>query len=132
MRANCQCGQLAVRLPGPTPAVVACHCIDCQRRTGSPFGVMAYYPEDQLTITGHARRYARKAASGGIFETYFCPECGSTVYARAAKHPTLIGVAIGTIADPSFQAPARSVWEQSKHHWVQIPGDAEHFPQGRP
>lgn len=131
MKAECQCGQFAIELPGPTPAVVACHCIYCQRRSGSPFGVLAYYAEAVLTITGEAKRYERPTATGGVFETYFCPECGSTVYARAAKHPAMIGVAVGALGDPNFQAPVRSVWEESKHRWVSIPGDVEHFPQGR-
>lgn len=59
MKAECQCGQLTVELPGLTPAVIACHCIACQRRTGSPFGLMAYYPADRLTIDGDARSYER-------------------------------------------------------------------------
>jgi hypothetical protein len=71
MRAMCQCGGFVVELPGPTPAVVACHCIDCQRRTGSPFGVLAYYLADQVTITGASTRFERATASGGVFETYF-------------------------------------------------------------
>lgn len=54
MKAECQCGQLKVELPGPTSVVVPCHCIACQRRTGSPLGLMAYYPADQLTIVGDA------------------------------------------------------------------------------
>src|SRR5262245_7607374 len=131
MRAECQCGHLSIELPGLTPAVVACHCRDCQRRSGSPFGVLAYYPTDQITIVGEAKRFERPTAGGNVFETFFCPNCGSTVYARAGKHPTLIGVAVGAVADPSFQAPVRSVWEQSMHHWVTIPGEVQHFPRGR-
>jgi len=131
MKAECQCGGLTVELPGPTPAVVACHCTACQRRTGSPFGLMAYYPADQLTIGGEATRYDRPTDEGNTFETFFCPTCGSTVYARAGKHPTMIGVAIGTIADPDFQPPVRSVWEQTMHRWVTMPGDVQHFPKGR-
>jgi len=60
MRAQCQCGQLAVDLPGPTPAVVACYCQYCQRRTGSPFAALAYYPADNLTIRGEAKRFERR------------------------------------------------------------------------
>ncbi|HLG89052.1 MAG TPA: GFA family protein [Alphaproteobacteria bacterium] len=131
MKAECQCGQLSVELPQSAPIVVACHCIDCQRRTGSPFGVLAYYPADDLAVTGASKRFERSAASGGVFETFFCPACGSTVYAKSGKHPTMIGVAVGAIADPTFPAPARSVWERSMHHWVVISGDIQHFPQGR-
>lgn len=132
MRAQCQCGRLAVDLPGPTPAVVACHCRYCQRRSGSPFGVLAYYPADLLTIRGEGKRFERPTDSGGIFESFFCGHCGSTVYAKASKHPAMIGVAVGAIADPKFQPPVRSVWEASMHEWISIPGDVQHFPQGRP
>ena len=131
MDATCQCGQLSVSVPGPSPAVVACHCSYCQRRSGSPFGVLAYYPDDVLTITGEATRFERPTATGGSFETYFCPTCGSTVYARAGKHPSMLGIAVGAFADPTLPAPVRSVWEQGKYHWVTIPAPAEHFPQGR-
>lgn len=131
MRAQCQCGQLAVDVPGPTPAIVACHCRACQRRTGAPFGVLAYYPADLVALHGEARRFERPTDSGGTFETFFCPACGSTVYARASKHPTMLGVAVGGLADPAFPPPVRSVWEVSKHAWVTIPGAVEHFPQGR-
>jgi hypothetical protein len=131
MKAECQCGELTVELPGPAPAVVACHCIACQRRSGSPFGVLAYYLADQLAITGGATRFERRTDEGNLFETFFCQTCGSTVYARTSKHPTLIGVAVGAIADPDFPAPARSVWEQSMHKWVTMPSEVEHFSKGR-
>ncbi len=131
MIATCQCGQLKVRTPGPTQAVVACHCIDCQRRTGSPFGVAAYYPDNEVTVEGAAKRYVRKTALGGDFENFFCPECGSTVYFKGSKNAGVTGVAIGAIVDAHAMAPIRSVWEQSMHAWVSIPTAAQHFPQGR-
>jgi hypothetical protein len=131
MRAACQCGRLSAGLPDSAAAVVACHCIACQRRSGSPFGVLAYYPAEQVTIMGEAKRYARPTDAGHSFETFFCTECGSTVYARAATHPALIGIAVGAIADPDFQAPTRSVWEQSMHSWVSLPSGVGHFPKGR-
>jgi hypothetical protein len=57
--------------------------------------------------------------------------CLSTVYARAGKHPQIIGVAVGAIADPSFQPPVRSVWEESMHDWVTIAAALQHFPRRR-
>ncbi|WP_407658480.1 GFA family protein [Methylobacterium planeticum] len=131
MEARCQCGQLSVALPGPSASVVACHCGYCQRRSGSPFGVLAYYPDESVTITGEATRYARPTAAGGTFETFFCPTCGSTVYARAGKHPTKLGISVGAICDPGYPAPVRSAWEEGKHAWVVIPEPAEHYPRGR-
>ena len=132
VKAHCQCGQLSVDLPDFTPAVVACHCKYCQRRSGSPFGVLAYYPAELLKIEGGAVRFERRADSGGSLETFFCGVCGSTVYARASKHPAMLGIAVGAVADPDFQRPMRSVWETTMHAWVSIPGEVQHFPEGRP
>ena len=131
MKAQCQCGQLEIELPGPSDAIVACHCTACQRRTGAPFGVLAYYPSAQILIRGASTRFTRTADSGDPFDSFFCPACGSTLYARTAKHPDKTGVAIGAIADPDYPAPVRSVWEDMRHNWVMIPGNIPHFPKGR-
>ncbi|MDA9488107.1 GFA family protein [Bradyrhizobium sp. CCBAU 11361] len=127
--ARCHCGALALSLPGPSSLVAACHCIDCQRRTGAPFGVGAFYPAEAVTISGASKEYVRTAASGGKVRSHFCPDCGSTVYWKADNLPAMIGVAVGAIADPNFPAPVRSVFEQSKHVWVEIAGAAQHFQQ---
>lgn len=132
MEATCQCGQLKVRVPGPTPAVVACHCVACQRRTGSPFGVAAYYPNDQVSVEGEFKRYVRPTALGGEFELFFCPACGTNLYFRGTKNKGVTGVAIGCFIDAHTMAPIRSVWEESKHAWVEIACAADHYPQGRP
>jgi len=127
--ARCSCGALTLTLPGPSKLVAACHCLDCQRRTGAPFGVGAFYPADAVVISGTPKQYTRDAESGGKVHNFFCPNCGSTVYWRADNLPSLIGVAVGALADPNYPAPVRSVFEQSKHHWVQIDGAVEHFQQ---
>jgi hypothetical protein len=128
--ARCSCGALTLSLPEPSRLVVACHCLDCQRRSGAPFGVGAFYPAEIVIISGTAREFTRAAASGGKVHAYFCPTCGSTVYWKATNLPGLIGVAVGAMADPEYPAPVRSVFEQSKHAWVEIAGaGVEHFPQ---
>ena len=46
--AHCCCGSLraeATREPAP---VAACHCMECQRRSGSPLGVSTYFPKEQV------------------------------------------------------------------------------------
>ena len=132
MEAQCACGQLVVILPEDvTPAVVACHCTACQRRSGSPFGVGAYYPRALLSFSGDSRAWTRQADSGGAFTTHFCPVCGSNVYWTTEKHPHAVGIAVGAIADPHFPAPVRSVWEETRHGWVEITSATQHFPKGR-
>jgi hypothetical protein len=128
--AQCACGAVAVTVPGPSKLVVACHCIDCQRRTGAPFGVGAFYPTDVVAISGNPRQFIRTAASGGKVHCYFCPNCGSTVYWTADNLPGMIGVAVGALADSNYPPPVRSIFEQSKHTWIQLDSPSlEHFSQ---
>ncbi len=131
--ARCSCGALTLSVPaGPSRVVIACHCIDCQRRTGAPFGVGAYYPAELVGISGTAKEFTHVAASGGNIHNYFCPQCGSTVYWKLRNLPALIAVAVGAMADPNYPAPVLSVFEQSKHEWVRIYGAVEHFQQSIP
>jgi hypothetical protein len=127
--ARCSCGAVTLTLAGPPTLTVACHCLDCQLRTGAPFGVGAFYPVEAVAISGTPKEFTRGAASGGKVHTYFCPNCGSSVYWNADNLPSMIAVAVGALADPKFPAPVRSIFERSKHHWVQIGGPAERFPQ---
>ena len=129
--AGCSCGALTLRLRGEPASIVACHCIACQKRTGSVLGVGAYYPEDRVDVSGEAHTYARTSDAGFTFTSHFCPTCGTSLYWESGKNPGLIGVAVGALGDPRFPAPMRSVWEESKHDWVGVDQIAAHFPKGR-
>jgi hypothetical protein len=133
VEARCSCGAVKLSLPDqPSRIIVACHCIDCQRRTGAPFGVGAYYPAYVVSISGNSKEFTHAAASGGEIQNYFCPQCGSTVYWKVTNLPGMIGVAVGAMADPNYPAPVISVFEESKHDWVQIDGAVKHFWQSSP
>jgi hypothetical protein len=129
--AQCQCGALRIAVTGDEEAVVACSCSACQRRTGSVLGVGAYYARDQVAISGEAREYVRTADSGHAFHSFFCPTCGSSLYFYSARDPNRIGVAVGAFADPDFPAPARSVFDESKHKWIAFGADVPGFSRGR-
>lgn len=128
-KARCTCGAPTLALREPSELVVACHCLDCQRRAGAPFSVGAFYSIDAVDISGTAKEFTRDGASGGKVHMYFCPNCGSTVYWKPDILPSLIGVAVGALADPNYPAPVKSIFEQSKHSWVRIDASVEHFQQ---
>ena len=54
---SCHCGAVRFEAEADPGDVSLCHCADCQRRSGSPFGVLAYYPGDAVKITGGATCY---------------------------------------------------------------------------
>ena len=118
--AACSCGQLQVTVRGDPIRVAMCHCLECQRRTGSIFGVQAFYLREQVRLAkGIAKRYARRADSGRTVTFNFCPECGGTVFfGNPSNAPELIAVAVGMFADPDFEKPRHSVWEKRQHPWT--------------
>ena len=106
-----------------------CHCLACQRRTGSVFGVQARFRRDQVAIEGRGAEFTRTADSGNTVTFRFCPACGSTVYWSLSAFPDVLAVAVGAFADPTFPAPRHSVFEAGRHGWAQAPsGEAvEHL-----
>src|SRR6478609_9664758 len=108
---TCACGQLRVSCAGEPLAVAVCHCLECQRRTGSPYGVGAFFARGNVAASGTSRAFRRVADSGFAVVFHFCPDCGSTVYWEPERKPELTGVAVGAFADPAFPAPSQSVFD---------------------
>ena len=128
--AQCLCGALKLKSQEPSKLIVACHCFACQRRTGSLFSVGAFYAIDTVEISGAATEFVHVGDSGRRVRIYFCPTCGSTIYWKPDALPSMIGVAVGALAAPDFPAPVLSIFERSKHYWVQFDGEVEHFHEG--
>lgn len=132
MKASCQCGQLrAVIADGAKPFTVACHCVSCQKRSGSPFGMIAYYAPEEVRVEGEASEFTRPTDSGSTLTNGFCPQCGSTLYVKVARVPHIFGITVGAIADQAFGPPALSVYEVMHHDWITIPETVSRFARGR-
>ena len=121
--ASCSCGALRLACEGEPVRISICHCLECQRRTGSVFGTQARFPRDRVAIEGRATAFARVADSGKRVTSYFCPVCGSTVYWVLEAAPDLIAVAVGAFADPNFPEPKHYVYEGRRHGWAMAPRD---------
>lgn len=102
---------------------MACHCLECQRRTGSVLSVQAWFPLARVAAAGAERSWTRLTGAGRLIRYRFCPECGSTVLITHADLPDLVGIPVGAFADPNFPAPATSIWEQRRHRWAVVDGD---------
>ena len=132
-QAACSCGQLRVRLQGDPAIVSSCHCLACQRRTGALFGSTSFFGRDQVVaIDGEHRSWNRTADSGRVLTFHFCPTCGSTVFWEREGQPDQISVAVGAFADPTFPAPSRTVWAESKHEWLLFPESIPRHPKNPP
>lgn len=126
--ASCTCGQLTAHVDADPLRISICHCLACQRRSGSVFAAQARFPRAGVTLSGTSSTFVRTGDSGGRATFHFCPQCGDTVWYLPEALPEAVAIPIGAFADPSFPAPTVSVYEERKHAWVVPPADAEHYP----
>jgi hypothetical protein len=143
-KSTCNCGNVSVITKGEPLRVSVCHCIACQKRTGSAFGVQARFKADHIKISGETKSYQRIGASGGEIDFYFCPECGATAYFLAAANPELVAIPVGNFASLTFNIvpqlgsvgdhkslsqcfphPTVSVYQARALPWVNLTGIAE-------
>ena len=128
--ASCSCGQLRVQVEGE-PRVGVCHCLACQRRTGSAFAALARFPAP-FQVFGTATEYARVGDQGARFIFRFCPVCGTTVFHTEEGDEASVSVAVGAFADPAFPPPEVSVYDIRRHPWVQLPPGTVRFERDPP
>jgi hypothetical protein len=84
---HCSCGALRVEVSAEPDAVGACHCGECQRRTGSVFGVVALFKREHVRADGPSKIYVRDGQEGRKVKMHFCPTCGTTVFWEADMRP---------------------------------------------
>jgi len=121
--ASCSCGQLRLTCEGEPVRISICHCLECQKRTGSVFAVQARFPRERVTAEGRATEWSRTGDSGGTATFRFCPVCGATVYWEADGIPGFVTVAVGAFADPGFPPPHVEVYEGRQHPWTVAMGE---------
>ncbi|MEO1090031.1 MAG: GFA family protein [Pseudomonadota bacterium] len=130
--ATCRCGQLRAVCEGEPVRVSVCHCLACQKRSGSAFATQARWPDAQVTVSGDSAIWERVADSGHRATYRFCPICGSTIAYVIEGWPGVTAIPVGAFADPCFPEPRFSVYEHRKHSWIDILGDeVEHSSDPR-
>ncbi len=124
-RASCSCGQLTATTRGEPTRVSICHCLECQKRTGSVFSAQARFPADAVVVEGASTEYVRTGDEGTSARFHFCPECGCTVFYLPEAIPGFVSIPVGAFADPQFPPPQVSVYGDRKHSWVSLPAGIE-------
>jgi hypothetical protein len=119
--ASCTCGQLRIEVQGEPLGVGVCHCLACQRRTGSVFAALAAFAPP-YKVSGRATEYVRTGDAGAKFRFRFCPVCGTSVFhTEEGYEDRSVSVAVGAFADPGFPPPEDSVYDCRRHSWVRLP-----------
>jgi hypothetical protein len=116
--AKCACGALSAACEGEPARVSICHCLDCQRRSGSAFAYTATFAAEQVAPSGDFKSFTRTGDSGRWATFHFCPGCGTTVFYEIEVRPGMVSVPVGGFADSNFPEPKVSVYGERKHAWI--------------
>jgi len=123
--AGCACGQLKAAWPGEPQKVSLCYCGQCRKRTGSAFGMAAFLPIGEMTVSGEARTHTRLADNGFDVTFHFCPVCGTSLWWEPSRKPGMVGVAAGAIAGPLTPAPTQEAYVEGRPSWLRITLDPD-------
>lgn len=113
------CGKFRLVASGQPLRVGLCHCLDCRKHHGALFHASAIFPQDAVAIEGKAHDYAGR---------FFCPHCGSSVYARTGDE---IEVNLGSLDAPDQLTPTYELWTVRRESWLPPFGFAKHYQRDR-
>ena len=124
-RGRCACGKVGFTAALPSDKVVLCHCPQCKQRTGSAFGIMVYFPEENLQFSKEFLQiYDYLADSGNKMQSHFCQQCGTSLFLTGTINQGLVGVAGGCFDDVRFwYGIDREIFCRSKAPFVEVDAD---------
>ena len=123
---GCQCGEVRYEVVGTPRKLIVCHCTDCQRQSGSAFGMTLLVNEADFRLTqGEVKTFASTSAAGRAKLGAFCPQCGTRIYHKPEWRRGTVSVKPGTLDDTSELKPDMHIWTRSKQPWVTIPDRVE-------
>lgn len=110
--------------------VHCCHCLDCQRQTGSAFVLNALIETDRIgLLAGEPAPVAVPTDSGRPHRVFRCPSCQVALWSEYGGRSQMRFVRVGTLDTPSALAPDVHIYVRSKQPWVQLPADVPAFQE---
>lgn len=100
-----------------------CHCLNCQKLSGSVFSVNPIIPTTSFKVHGTPKIYVRKGDSGKNLTINFCDNCGHTIFVSAELYAGVAIVKAGTVDDANWlkaksRGPAREIYCKDKMEWL--------------
>jgi hypothetical protein len=122
---RCQCGKITYDISDKPLTIHACHCKECQKRSGSAFGISMPIAKDKIKIRGELNSFERVADSGFKLIQFFCSNCGNPIYSEVERRPNAIVLFPGTLDDTNWFRLERMIWTCSAQSWYEFPIDME-------
>jgi hypothetical protein len=124
---GCACGAVRYRLTSDPLFTNCCHCLNCQRQTGSAFVINLLIETDRVELLSGVPHPVDVPRDDGSTQVIFrCPTCQVAVFSQYT-HPGVRFVRAGTLDDPSGVTPDVHIFTRSKLGWVTLPDSVPAF-----
>jgi len=121
MTGGCSCGAVRYRLTSEPLFVHCCHCLNCQKQTGSAFVINLLIEADRVEVTaGEPQPIEVPRDDGSAQRVHRCPACQVAVFSEYGW-PELRFVRGGTLDEPSAITPDVHIFTKSKVPWLLLP-----------
>jgi len=124
---GCTCGEVRYRLATDPMFVHCCHCLNCQRQTGSAFVINLLIEADRVELlAGEPKPVDVPRDDGSPQRIFRCPTCQVAVFSEYGA-PQVLFVRAGTLDEPREITPDVHIFTKSKADWVSLPETAPAF-----
>ena len=103
---GCLCGRVRFVAQGAPSRVGLCHCLDCRKHHGAVFYAAAIFDNSAVQITGETKHYEGRR---------FCPNCGSSVFARSGDE---VELHLGAMDHADQFTPSYECWTIRRESWL--------------
>jgi hypothetical protein len=115
------------RLASDPLFVNCCHCLNCQRQTGSAFVINLLIEAERVELlAGTPRPVEVRSGDGSAQAIYRCPTCQVAVFSEYGR-PELRYVRAGTLDRTSEVTPDAHIFTRSKVGWIELPASTPAF-----
>jgi hypothetical protein len=124
---GCSCGAVRYRLTADPLITHCCHCLNCQRQTGSAFVINLLLEADRVEIlAGDLQPVDVPRDDGSTQRIYRCPTCQVAVFSEYGR-PQVRFLRSGTLDEPGGVEPDVHIYTRSKVRWVTLPDSVPAF-----
>jgi hypothetical protein len=124
---GCACGAVRYRLVSDPLFTHCCHCLNCQRQTGSAFVINLLIEADRVELlSGDPQAVDAPRDDGSTQRIYRCPTCQVAVFSEYGR-PDVRFVRGGTLDEPTSVTPDVHIYTRSKVDWLTLPESVSAF-----
>jgi hypothetical protein len=124
---GCACGAVRYRLAADPLFTHCCHCLNCQRQTGSAFVINLLIETDRVELlAGEPHPIDVPRDDGSTQRIFRCPACQVAVFSEYGR-PEVRFVRAGALDQPSEVAPDVHIFTRSKLPWIMLPDSVPAF-----